>query len=57
MVETKIDRLLGPVVPDGKSTIFPDRVGFPEGFLHVGETEEEYEEKNHRVGTSAGRDP
>ncbi|KAG6129635.1 hypothetical protein E4U38_004993 [Claviceps purpurea] len=52
-----IHPILGPVVPDGKSTIFPDRVGFPEGFLHVGETEEKYEEKNHRVGTSTGRDP
>ncbi|KAG5956814.1 hypothetical protein E4U57_002277 [Claviceps arundinis] len=49
--------VFGPVVPDGKNTVFPERMGFPNDFLHVGETEEEYEERIHRLGISSGRDP
>ncbi|KAG5933338.1 hypothetical protein E4U60_004520 [Claviceps pazoutovae] len=49
--------VFGPVVPDGKNTVFPERMGFPNDFLHVGETEEKYEERIHRLGISSGRDP
>ncbi|KAG6015465.1 hypothetical protein E4U54_003446 [Claviceps lovelessii] len=50
-----IHPVFGPVVPDGKNTVFPERMGFPNDFLHVGETEEEYEERARKFGISSGR--
>ncbi|KAG5982194.1 hypothetical protein E4U55_002212 [Claviceps digitariae] len=44
--------VFGPVVTDGKNTVFPERMGFPNEFLHVGETEEEHQERAHRYGIS-----
>ncbi|KAH8760430.1 hypothetical protein F5883DRAFT_425683, partial [Diaporthe sp. PMI_573] len=32
---------LGPVVPDGKDTEFPDRMSYPSDFRHVGESPED----------------
>ncbi|KAH7401406.1 hypothetical protein BKA66DRAFT_565048 [Pyrenochaeta sp. MPI-SDFR-AT-0127] len=49
--------VFGPVVTEGKDTVFPERMGFPNDFLHVGETEAEYRQRIHELGISSGRDP
>ena len=56
ITEANLINRTGPVVTSGKDTVFPERMGFPNDFLHVGETEEEYEQRIHELGISSGRD-